>query len=75
MSRDPDPLQQLANSVWGALSADDAAMLHRLANQVGRQEMATRLGALAHRVATGSIEPPSAAAWLERQRPRHGGDP
>lgn len=73
--RDQSKLQQLAASIWGALSEIDAATLYRLSLQIGQGELATRLGAPAYRVATGSVDPPSAASWLERQRPQHGGDP
>lgn len=76
MSTDPDPLQLLAGSIWGApLGADDAALLHRLAQQVGHTEMDVRLRTLAMRVAKGQVDAPSAAVWLARQRPRHGSDP
>lgn len=73
--RETDPLQLLAIGVWGALSGDEAATLRTLSLQVGMAEMHARLGSLAYGVARGRIDPPSAAVWLQRQRPRHGQDP
>jgi hypothetical protein len=73
--RDCSELQELAASIWDTLSEKDAAALYRLDLQIGETEMSARLGALAYGVASGSIDPPSAAVWLARQRPRHISDP
>ena len=61
--RDPDCLQKLASSVRGGISADDTALLHRSSQRVGYWEMATRLGALASRVATGGLAAPPQYGW------------
>ncbi|MDB5585078.1 MAG: hypothetical protein JWP26_48 [Devosia sp.] len=72
MSRE---LQDHAAVVWGPLGELDASALNRLALQIGDGEMAKRLGALAHQVVRGDIDPPTAAVWLGRQRPALGADP
>ena len=75
VGRTSHELQRLAATIWQALTADEAAMLNRLALQVGHGEMAARLGVLARRVVRGDVDPPSATVWLRRQRPAYGGDP
>lgn len=72
MSRE---LQELAGLVWGPLGANDAADLYKLSSHVGQHELGLRLRALARRVIKGDVDPISAAAWLARQRARHGADP
>jgi hypothetical protein len=70
----PREVDDLASSIWGRLGETDAAAINELVVQIGPTELATRMGAIAHSVARGDIDPPSARAWLARQRPRHGND-
>lgn len=70
----PLEVDDLVSFIWGRLGETDAAALNELIVQVGPTEMATRLGTIAHGVARGDLDPPSARAWLARQRPRHGPD-
>lgn len=72
MSRE---VQELAQTIWGYLSGNDATPLHQVAATIRHRDMSALIRALGYPVASCRVDPPPVSSWLSLQWAGRGADP